>query len=170
MLAASDLVAAMPEGAAREEALDHLYQGQSNDAYWHGLFGGVYISHMRLATWEHVIAAEDLAEGSSGRASARTSRYRPRQPRRGARLADEGQVVVVDLAEGAGIGSWDIRSVPHALAAVMRRRPEAYHRASCVLSRRATPGLAADDEATAPVSIHEAVRLKEPGAAEQLGI
>ena len=43
------------------------------------------------------------------------------------RLADEGQVVTVDLAEGAGVGSWDIRAVRHATAAVMRRRPEAYH-------------------------------------------
>jgi hypothetical protein len=33
--------------AARTErtlALDHLYQGQSNDCYWHGLFGGIYIA------------------------------------------------------------------------------------------------------------------------------
>ena len=30
---------------------------------------------------------------------------------------------------GGGIGSWDIRAVRHALAAVMRRRPESYHRA-----------------------------------------
>ena len=32
---------------ARERALDHLYRGQSNDCYWHGLFGGIYIAHMR---------------------------------------------------------------------------------------------------------------------------
>ena len=68
MLAVSDLVAAMPEGQTKDEALTHLYQGQSNDVYWHGLFGGVYISHMRLATWEHVIAAEDLAEEAGGSA------------------------------------------------------------------------------------------------------
>ena len=43
-------------------ALDHLYQGQSNDCYWHGLFGGVYIVHMRLATLARLIAAEDLAD------------------------------------------------------------------------------------------------------------
>ena len=50
-------------GAGPRRAIDHLYQGQSNDCYWHGLFGGIYISHMRLATYEHLIAAEDLAEG-----------------------------------------------------------------------------------------------------------
>ena len=53
----------MPAGPAAElAALDHLYQGQSNDCYWHGVFGGIYIAHMRLATYEHLIAAEDLAD------------------------------------------------------------------------------------------------------------
>ena len=43
------------------------------------------------------------------------------------RLADAGQVVTVKPSEGAGIGGWDIRAARHALAAVLRRRPEAYH-------------------------------------------
>ena len=34
---------------------------------------------------------------------------------------------MIDTVEGGGIGSWDIRAVRHALTAVMRRRPEAYH-------------------------------------------
>jgi alpha-amylase len=42
-------------------------------------------------------------------------------------LADVGQVVIVDLAEGAGIGSWDLRAARHPVVAVLRRRPEAYH-------------------------------------------
>jgi len=167
MLAVSDLLAAMPETRARHEALTHLYQGQSNDAYWHGLFGGVYISHMRLATWEHLIAAEDLAEGEL---RSRVSAERRDTDLDGipeVRLADEGQVVVVDLAEGAGIGSWDIRRVRHALAAVMRRRPEAYHAKLRDLPATDTDGEPADG-GDAPVSIHEAVRLKEPGLADLL--
>ena len=59
-----------PTGRQRGPRLDHLYQGQSNDCYWHGLFGGIYISHMRLATYEHLIAAEDLAETAAGRLHA----------------------------------------------------------------------------------------------------
>src|SRR5512135_448561 len=62
MLRTSAKVDAMPAGPAREAAIDHLYRGQSNDCYWHGLFGGIYISHMRLATYEHLIAAEDAAD------------------------------------------------------------------------------------------------------------
>ncbi len=70
MLRTSEKVAAMPAGPDRETAVDHLYRGQSNDCYWHGLFGGIYISHMRLATYEHLIAAEDLADTAAGRLDA----------------------------------------------------------------------------------------------------
>jgi alpha-amylase len=35
--------------------------------------------------------------------------------------------MLVDVAEGAGIGAWDLRASRLALASVMRRRPEAYH-------------------------------------------
>ncbi len=70
MLRVSEKVETMAPGPDRDRALDHLYQGQSNDCYWHGLFGGVYISHMRLATHEHLIAAEDLADRAGGRLDA----------------------------------------------------------------------------------------------------
>ncbi|MBE3074366.1 MAG: DUF1925 domain-containing protein, partial [Actinobacteria bacterium] len=127
MLRTSASVAAMPAGARRERALDHLYQGQSNDCYWHGLFGGIYISHMRLATYEHLIAAEDLADTAADRGATAALTDLDMDGLDDVRLADVGQVVTVDPSEGGGIGGWDIRAVRHALAAVMRRRPEAYH-------------------------------------------
>ena len=67
MLRVSAAVDAMPAGAIRDRALDHLYRGQSNDCYWHGLFGGIYIVHMRMATLAELIAAEDLALGPARR-------------------------------------------------------------------------------------------------------
>ena len=90
MLRVSDKVDAMAAGPARDRAIDHLYQGQSNDCYWHGLFGGVYISHMRLATHEHLIAAEDLADRAGGHArGGRVAGPRPR--RRGRRPPLDGR-------------------------------------------------------------------------------
>jgi alpha-amylase len=174
MLSISDAVAAMPDGRDRDRALVHLYQGQSNDSYWHGLFGGVYISHMRLATWEHLIAAEDLAEAATGSSDHAELRDVDLDGIDEVRLSDPGQVVTVDVAEGAGIGSWDIRCVCHALAAVLRRRPEAYH--AQVRTLDATPvdgagerdGSEGSDGSDAPTSIHEAVRAKEAGLAERL--
>jgi len=166
MLRTSAKVDEMAAGADRERALDHLYQGQSNDCYWHGLFGGIYISHMRLATYEHLIAAEDLADRAADRLSAAECRDLDLDGQDDVRLAGPGQVVTVDLTEGAGIGSWDVRAVRHALCAVMRRRPEAYHETlrqheAAGRSTHETPG-------GAPASIHEIVMTKEPGLAGQL--
>ena len=127
MLRTSAKVAAMTPGPVQALALDHLQRGQSNDCYWHGLFGGIYISHMRLATYEHLIAAEDLAEAATARLEAAERIDLDMDGLDEVRLADAGQVVTIDPAEGAGIGGWDVRAVRHALAAVMRRRPEAYH-------------------------------------------
>jgi alpha-amylase len=177
MLRVSEAVAAMPEGTTASRALDHLYQGQSNDCYWHGLFGGIYIVHMRMATLGHLIAAEDLADAAAAEAGAHPY---------GARLADTdldaidevlvttpGQTVVVDLAEGAGISSWDLRASRVALGSVLRRRPEAYHK------RLVAHETAAQEEALggaetgisvadAPRTIHDVVAAKEPGLAALL--
>ena len=82
-------------GTVSEEQLariaDHLYQGQSNDCYWHGLFGGIYLSHMRLATLEHLIAAEDAADraGGSGGCQRRVHRYGGLRHRRLRRAAGQ---------------------------------------------------------------------------------
>jgi alpha-amylase len=161
----------MPAGHARDRALDHLFRGQSNDCYWHGLFGGIYTPHLRLATFEHLIAAEDLAETAAGSLSASDLRDLDMDGVDEVRLADAGQVVTVDLAEGAGIGSWDIRAVRHALTAVLRRRPEAYHELlrehETTLAPAARPA-AGDRSGGAPASIHEAIWAKEPGLAERL--
>ncbi len=163
MLRTSAKVDAMPDGAAKARALDHLYRGQSNDCYWHGLFGGIYISHMRLATFEHLIAAEDLADGVASARSVAAAVDTDLDGIDEALLAGRGQTVVVDLAEGGAIGSWDIRAVRHALAAVLRRRPEASH--ATLLQHAAVATAAAPSGTT---SIHELIRVKEPGLADLL--
>ncbi|MEA2632901.1 MAG: 4-alpha-glucanotransferase [Chloroflexota bacterium] len=171
MLRTSDAVDGMVAGRSRALALDHLYQGQSNDSYWHGLFGGIYLSDVRLATYEHLIAAEDLADADAGRLHVAERRDLDLDGIDEVRLASPGQVVTVDLAEGAGIGGWDIRPVRHALCAVLRRRPEAYHQA--LREHEAALAVAAADPfapgmVAAPVSIHEQFLVKEPGLAALL--
>ncbi len=127
MLRVSAVVATLAPGAARDRALDDLLRGQSNDAYWHGLFGGIYLPHLRLATIGHLVGAEDAADEARGRLVRAERADFDLDGRDEALLADAGQVVLVDLDEGGGIGAWDIRMARHDLAAVLRRRPEVYH-------------------------------------------
>ena len=42
------------------DILTYLYQAQCNDAYWHGVFGGFYLPHLRHALYENLINAEAL--------------------------------------------------------------------------------------------------------------
>ena len=125
MLRVSAAVDAMPDGERKAQALDHLHRGQSNDCYWHGWFGGMYIVHMRMATLAELIAAEDLALGVDAVLSG-VADYDLDGIDEVA-IGTVGQSVIVDVAEGAGIGSWDLRASRLALASVLRRRPEPYH-------------------------------------------
>jgi 4-alpha-glucanotransferase len=43
-------------------ALKHLFMGQCNCAYWHGLFGGIYISALRHAIYENLLKAEQIVD------------------------------------------------------------------------------------------------------------
>ncbi len=167
--------------ALKARAVDHLYQGQSNDCYWHGLFGGIYIVHMRLATLAHLIAAEDLADAAD--AATGGEPYGARMVDTDLDAIDEvlvttpGQTVVLDLAEGAAVSSWDLRASRVALASVMRRRPEAYHERLVAHEERAEEAALGEDvhesnqaDAVAaasggPRSIHDVVTAKEPGMA-----
>ena len=160
MLRVSALVDAMPAGVARERALDHLYRGQSNDCYWHGLFGGIYLVHMRMATLAELIAAEDLVLGD--RAASGVADY-DLDGRDEVVIGTVGQTVLVDPAEGGGISSWDLRASRVALASVMRRRPEAYHAKLREAEAAAETAKKKGGKESSAVSPHEGFTTKEVG-------
>ena len=35
-----------------------IFSSQCNDAYWHGVFGGLYLPHLRCALWDNLLSAE----------------------------------------------------------------------------------------------------------------
>jgi alpha-amylase len=163
MLRASAAVDAMPEGADRKRALDHLYRGQSNDCYWHGLFGGIYIVHMRMATLHHLIAAEDLALG--GRSASGVADY-DLDGVDEALIGTVGQTVLVDITEGGGIGAWDLRAPRLALASALRRRPEAYHEQLRAFEAARAKGEKVEGKTA--TSIHDQLLTKEEGLSRLL--
>jgi len=44
------------------QAQEELWRAQCNDAYWHGIFGGLYLPHLRRALYGALIRAEALAD------------------------------------------------------------------------------------------------------------
>ena len=115
-----------PPARDRGTALDHLFAGQSNDCYWHGLFGGIYLPDLRVAALARLIAAEDLAAGDAARrpgssaTSTSTPATRSSSPARASSSRSSSR-------RAAGSPAGTCAPPPIRSRAVMRRRPEAYH-------------------------------------------
>ena len=63
MMALSDLCRARGNPKAPRQALG---KAQCNDAYWHGVFGGLYLRHIRDTIWRNLAEAESLLRSGEG--------------------------------------------------------------------------------------------------------
>src|SRR5579871_2988394 len=141
----------------REEALSLLLQGQANDAYWHGVFGGLYSPHLRTALWQALIRAEAIADGLESGKRHYTDIERldfDADGRDDVYFTSHRYAALVQPADGGTISALDCRNTNVALINSLKRRPEAYHAA---LRKASTGG------AEGPQSIHDQKRMKEEG-------
>jgi 4-alpha-glucanotransferase len=137
-------------------ARERLWQGQANDAYWHGVFGGCYLPHLRRAVKSALIGGERSLEGAGKPIGIEWTR---------ADVDGDGQAEVAVRTRSLGVlmrpargGSltelaWMGGEVD--VADVLTRRPEAYHRQVEERPRESVPGEAK--------TIHSAPAVKEAG-------
>ena len=129
----SDLLAdtLAPEAYNRAEppsALQHLWRGQTNCAYWHGIFGGLYLPHLRKAIFGQLIRAEKLALKMTGGPSLRAEKVDvDRDGEEEIVLANRELNLVVKPSDGGTIAELDSLSAEFNLTDTLARRPEAYH-------------------------------------------
>ncbi|MBD3223527.1 MAG: DUF1926 domain-containing protein, partial [Caldithrix sp.] len=150
----------------KQKALDHLWAGQCNCPYWHGVFGGLYLSHLRQAIYSNLIAAENEW----------TRLTNPKYPFVESIDFDaDGRVEVLVEADfhnayfrpqkGAVMFMYDIKPALKNLLDTMSRREEGYH---SKLDEAKLPEEAANHEADETASIHDLILAKEPGLKEHL--
>jgi len=162
-------VHAMPDGAPKRQALDHLWAGQCNCGYWHGVFGGIYLFHIREADYRNLIEAENLADGVDTSGSAPFVQVNVEDFDLDAAedvvVTSNRQSLVFDLDRGGALVEWDYRPAGYNLINVLTRREEGYHRdlrEAAEAGAIVTPDMEAGGER--PESIHsEVVRAREPG-------
>jgi alpha-amylase len=138
-------------------AMRELWMGQCNCAYWHGVFGGLYLPHLRSAIYEHLIRAENLLEQT---ATGRWDRIDVLDHD----LDGDEEVILesswanayVAPARGGTIFELDLRRAATNALATMSRYEEAYHAAVS----EANPCSSGGDGVA---SIHDAVTVKEEG-------
>ncbi|MGI6318446.1 MAG: alpha-amylase/4-alpha-glucanotransferase domain-containing protein [Dethiobacteria bacterium] len=60
MLAVRKRLPQVTRKRARQKARDFIWAAQCNCAYWHGVFGGLYLNFLRAAVYENLIKAENI--------------------------------------------------------------------------------------------------------------
>jgi hypothetical protein len=145
-------------GGQIDGLLDNLWKGQCNDAYWHGIFGGLYLPHLRSSLYRHLLRAEfqtsqvlkdgpvveegDFDCDGWGDIMVGT-------PKRSLVISERGGCITELSLAGPCVNILD----------TLTRRPEAYH---AKISKATGQG----DEATR--TIHDQLSVREAGLADAI--
>ena len=152
------------ETLAQAEKL--LHEAQCNCAYWHGVFGGLYLNHLRTALYEKMIAADVLLDSLEYEADTPWIHCETRDfdgdgnPE--GLLSNRKMALFVDPLDGGTLFELDFKPQPFNLLNTLTRREEPYH--DSLRSGHAQVGEAAEGNQ----SIHEIVRVKEAGLVSHL--
>jgi len=138
-------------GAEWRDARTHLWRAQCNCPYWHGVFGGLYLPHLRAAVYRELIAAERYA----AEAGVRVERADVDLDGDPDALLESRVAAAWISARGARLWGFDDRVRGWNVLDTLARRPERYHERL----REASVG-AREGE-----TIHGALRVREPGLA-----
>jgi len=145
-------------------ACDFLYRAQSNDVYWHGVFGGLYLNHLREEAYANLLRAEAASDAIlHGEKERWTEAARGDIDRDGGEellLKTPGLTLLAHAHDGGAVTEISLPRRAVALGHVLTRREEGYHEKF----RRAAGSF---DGYT---SIHDAMVLKDPSVLSALGV
>jgi alpha-amylase len=112
-----------------KDILTYLYRAECNDAYWHGVFGGLYLPHLRHALYGSLIRAEDRYD---------RERHKEKEWIDLEKLDFNGdgdeevilknpEAVLLFSSRGGGLLEMDYRPKSFNILATLTRRKEGYH-------------------------------------------
>jgi alpha-amylase len=148
---------------ALQEARKEVWRGQCNCAYWHGLFGGLYLNYLRHAVYSHLIGAEAAADAAIGKlgnlVTVEIADF-DADLRKEVMLANRHLWVGLKPDAGGAFFELDARAQRFNLANVLGRHPEGYHvklKRALEDKRRGHGGHGGEQ----PKSIHDQVVVKD---------
>ncbi len=140
------------------KAYDYLMASQCNCAYWHGLFGGLYLNYLRHAVFENLIRAERIIDGKDLPVLEVIDINAD-----GAEeilVGTESLTAYISPTEGGALYHLDLRDFDFCLTNTLSRRFEAYHEEA----RRSSEEEGSEGEGgETPASIHDRIVVKEEG-------
>jgi len=145
--------------------VEHLWKAQCNCPYWHGVFGGIYLTDIRATTFTNLIKAENCADAAL---QLDGPGYRWQQVDFDGDGAEEIIIEGKDLnlyispVEGGSIFEWDLRGHAFNVLSSVSRKPEAYH------MELAAGEKSTQEQGDGVHSIHDGVKIKDRDVADWL--
>jgi alpha-amylase len=164
MLRVSDKYHDLSVRKRRTDSYTSLLRGQCNCPYWHGVFGGLYLPHLRHAVWKELLQSEYLTDNAAHRGRKWVDIVREDFDADGfPELLVENAYVNAYLSprRGGMMFEWDYRALGYNLLNTLTRHEEAYHGK---LAKAVFEGDAPvkQESETETASIHDLVLTKEP--------
>jgi hypothetical protein len=126
MLSLSQCLQSLPADQASERMQVLLHEAQANDAYWHGLFGGLYLPHLRRAVYNAIVELEQLLDAAAPRQAALRADV-DMDGNDEVFLHNASLQAVVRLDGSASVIELDAYRLHHNFGDTLRRQPEHYH-------------------------------------------
>jgi len=152
LLLHEDIAAADAAGADENriaEARDHLWRAECNCAYWHGVFGGLTLPHLRHAVWRHLVLGTQILQSTAPVPAASPVTLVGRSGT-DLRLSGAAWELFLSADRGGALVSWEDRNEDWNLQNTLRRRREAYH-----AKIEAAPEAGSREAAADGASIHD---------------
>lgn len=112
----------------RTQAMESaLHECQANDAYWHGLFGGLYLPHLRRSVYASMLRLEEMLD----KIESRPSKVKLDLDMDGYEevFLQNGRIQAVSRLDGtASICEFDAYMLHHNFGDTLTRQTEHYHR------------------------------------------
>ncbi|MBI5574027.1 MAG: DUF1926 domain-containing protein [Elusimicrobia bacterium] len=114
-------------GIAIPPLLNLLYKAQCNCAYWHGIFGGLYLPHLRHAIYKNLIEAEVKSEVGSRKSEVEVFDF-DKDGQDEIIFTNKIFNIYAKPSYGGAITEIDFRPTSYNLTDVISRRFESYHK------------------------------------------
>lgn len=156
MLEASERYAALKPTQQTAELQELLHRAQANDAFWHGLFGGLYLPHLRRAIWNNLLMLEARLGAITPRPRV-FSADRDLDGHAEVFLANPQLLAIIRPDSDAALVELSSYALAHNFGDTLRRYEEGYH-ARIIAADPAAHAASADGEGIA--SAHDRIAFK----------
>ncbi|MEA2101736.1 MAG: alpha-amylase/4-alpha-glucanotransferase domain-containing protein [Thermodesulfobacteriota bacterium] len=141
------------------EAEVYLLRAQCNCAYWHGLFGGVYLRGLRDAVYSNLLKAEDICDSTALKDRPWTMEIMDYDMDGRDEVCIQGRILNLFISphKNAGVFALEYKPAFYSLSNILMRHPEIYHQE--ILDTPSSPDSLDNSDTDTPLSIHDMPRL-----------